>query len=185
MFAEDFIEEDISELKKIDLFSQGKAQKKINYDNNQFYILKNYPKTKKIIMKYFYRFIKTAFNYDIKWKMTTSWAVKLDKGDQVHQHLHRNSVWSSVLYYGAYTDKSCSLRFLNPIRDQQPINVFLPTTNPMVSDCAIKPETNKIIFFPSWIEHYSYANEEDTRYSLACNFIPTGNIGMADSQLII
>ena len=185
MFASDYIKEDISELKKITLFSQGIAQEKINYQEEQFYILKNYPKTKKIIMRYFNKFIKSAFNYNIKWKMTTSWAVKLEKGEQVHLHNHVNCVWSCVLYYGSYTDKSCPLKFKNPIRDTSPFAIMQKTTNPMINDCAIRPETNKIIFFPSWIQHYSEPNKEDTRYSLACNFAPTGKVGFADSTLYI
>lgn len=185
MFGSDYIKEDISELKKITLFSQGKVDKKINYQEEQFYILKNYPKTKKIITRYFNKFIKSVFSYNTTWKLTTSWAVKLNKGDQVHLHNHVNCMWSCVVYYGIYTDNSCPLKFKNPIREAFPFQIMEPTTNPMINDCAIKPETNKIIFFPSWLQHYSEINKEDARYSLACNFIPTGKFGYADSTVFI
>ena len=185
MFGSDYIKEDISELKKITLFTQGKVDKKINFKEEQFYILKNYPKTKKIITRYFNKFIKSVFSYNTTWKLTTSWAVKLNKGEQVHLHNHVNCMWSCVLYYGIYTDKSCPLKFKNPIREAFPFQIMEPTTNPMINDCAIKPETNKIIFFPSWLQHYSEINKEDARYSLACNFAPTGKFGYTDSTLYI
>ena len=53
--------------------------------------------------------------------------------------------------------------------------------NPMMSDIAIQPQTNMVIFFPSWINHYSNPNMEHTRYSLAFNLMPAEQIGGGDS----
>ena len=51
----------------------------------------------------------------------------------------------------------------------------------MISDIAIQPQPNMVIFFPSWIYHYSNPNMEDTRYSLAFNLMPSDEIGGGDS----
>ena len=184
-FAQDFVKEDMSELKKIKLFAKGNNQgmNSSSTGEDPFYILKKYPRSEKILTKYFQKFADAFYNRRVDFKMTTSWVVELREGETVHQHNHRNCQWSAVFYYGKYTDKSCSLSFRNPIREFGTLLIDgAPNMhNPMITDITIKPETNKVIFFPSWILHYSAPNYEDTRYSLAFNFIPTGSVGMGDS----
>ncbi len=184
-FAQDFVNEDMSELKKIKLFAKGNNQGSNRSETGEdpFYILKDYPRSEKILTKYFQKFADSFYNRRIEFKITTSWCVKLTPGEVVHHHNHRNCQWSAVFYYGEYTDNSCALSFQNPIRDHNPflIDAAPNMHNPMTTDISIKPETNKLIIFPSWILHYSSPNRESTRYSLAFNVMPTGLVGMGDS----
>ena len=184
-FAQDFVKEDMSELKKIKLFAKGSYQGANRSDTGEdpFYILKDYPRSEKILMKYFQRFADSFYNRRVNFKITTSWAVELREGESVHSHNHRNCQWSAVFYYGEYTDKSCALSFQNPIRELNPLLIDGDPNmhNPMNTDIAIKPEKNKLIIFPSWIIHYSKPNRESKRYSLAFNVMPTDKIGMGDS----
>ena len=183
-FAKDYVKEDLSELKTNKLFAEGLSQKSYESSTGEdpFHILKRYEYSEKILLKYFHKFAKAFYNKDIEFKITTSWATRLRKGESIHHHNHRNCIWSSLFYYGDYTEKSCALRFRNPISDEIPLCIDPNGRNPMTSDIGIQPEKNMIIFFPSWIFHYSYPNEEHTRYSLALNFMPTGQIGGGDSK---
>ena len=184
-FAQDFISEDLSELKSIKLFAKGSKQgvNSSSYGEDPFYILKRYPYSEKILLKYFHKFSDAFYNRRINFKITTSWAVKLTEGEAVHHHNHVNCMWSAVFYYGKYTDKSCPLQFQNPVRGLNPLAIDGSPSmhNPMNTDISIAPQTNMIIFFPSWIYHYSEPNQETTRYSLAFNVMPTDTIGMGDS----
>ena len=184
VFGQDFIKEDLSELKSISLIAKGLEQGSYasSFGENPFFILKKYKHSEKILTKYFNKFAKLFYNFDLKFKITTSWAVKLNRGDSVHHHNHRNCLWSGVYYYGNYTDKSCPLYFQNPISQSIPFAIDdVSKRNPMISDIAIQPQTNMVIFFPSWIYHYSNPNMEDTRYSLAFNLMPSDEIGGGDS----
>ena len=184
-FAQDFVKEDMSELKKIKLFAKGNNQGPNSSAVNEdpFYILKKYPRSEKILTNYFQKFADTFYHRRVNFKITTSWVVELTKGESVHQHNHRNCQWSGVFYFGDYTSKSCALSFRNPIREfgSLLIDGDPGIHNPMITDISIHPQTNMIIFFPSWILHYSTPNLESTRYSLAFNVMPTDTIGMGDS----
>ncbi|MEC7855070.1 MAG: putative 2OG-Fe(II) oxygenase [Candidatus Neomarinimicrobiota bacterium] len=184
VFGKDYVKEDLSELRTNSLFAEGLDQKQYasSFGENPFHILDKYQYSKKIISQYFHKFIRAFYGCDVEFKLTTSWAVKLRKGEAVHHHNHKNCLWSGLFYYGDYTEKSCPLYFRNPIIDSIPLCVEPNQRNPMISDIAIPPETNMIIFFPSWIYHWSYDNQEHTRYSLAFNFMPSGQIGGGDSS---
>ena len=184
VFGQDYVKEDVSELKTISLFANGlnQSSQASSTGENPFFILKKYENTEKILTNYFNKFARTFYNFDIKFKITTSWAVKLRKGESVHHHNHRNCLWSAVFYYGNYTKKSCPLFFQNPINPSIPYQIDdVSQRNPMMSDIAIQPQTNMVIFFPSWINHYSNPNMEHTRYSLAFNLMPAEQIGGGDS----
>tara|TARA_B100001057_G_scaffold492599_1_gene585295 strand:+ start:311 stop:961 length:651 start_codon:yes stop_codon:yes gene_type:complete len=184
-FGQDFVAEDLSELKSNKLFAKGIEQgaNSSSYGEDPFYVLKKYPYSEKILLKYFHKFSDAFYGRRVNFKITTSWIVELAKGESVHQHNHRNCQWSAVFYFGDYTNKSCALSFRNPIRESGPflIDAAHNMHNPMITDISIQPQTNMIIFFPSWILHFSSPNLESTRYSLAFNVMPSDTIGMGDS----
>ena len=184
-FGQDFVTEDLSELKSNRLFAKGSDQGSNSsaYGEDPFYILKRYPYSEKILLKYFHKFSDAFYGCRINFRMTTSWAVKLTRGEAVHHHNHVNCMWSAVYYYGEYTRNSCALSFQNPVRNLNPLAIDGSPNmhNPMNTDISIAPQTNMIIFFPSWIYHYSKPNQETTRYSLAFNVMPSDTIGMGDS----
>tara|TARA_R100001082_G_C4364752_1_gene161295 strand:+ start:3766 stop:4356 length:591 start_codon:yes stop_codon:yes gene_type:complete len=187
IFGSEIINEDLSELKTNNLFVNGRDQEEKTYDTNPFLILNEYKYSKKVLTNHFNKFIKEVFNYECQFKMTTSWMTKIGIGERVHHHNHLNSMWSCVFYFDEYTEKSCPLKFMNPLRKESPLWIEEEgmKENPMNGDCQVQPKHNLLIIFPSWIYHYSDPNQEKERKSLAFNFMPTGNIGMADSQLIL
>ena len=182
-FGQDFVKEDLSELNTIKVFAKGECQDESQFTREYpFNVLKDFPYSKKILTKYFHKFVSRFYERDIDFKITTSWAVKLKRGDAVHHHNHRNCLWSCVFYYGEYTPRSCPLRFQNPIGATIPVCIFDESRrNPMMSDIAIAPQSNMLLIFPSWIYHFSDPNMEETRYSLAFNLMPSGEIGGGDS----
>ena len=182
IFGEEIVTEDLSELKTNTLFANGRLQEETQTKENPFLILNKYKYSKKVLTNYFNKFIKEVFNYECQFKITTSWMTKLGVGETIHPHNHLNSMWSAVFYFDEYTEDSCPLQFRNPIGESFPLAIGKSKYNTMTKDCAIKPEHNLLIFFPSWIFHYSQPNKEKERKSLAFNFMPKGLIGIADSS---
>ncbi len=182
VFGEEIIPEDLSELKTNNLFANGREQEEKAYDKNPFLILNEYKYSKKVLTNHFNKFIKEIFNYECQFKITTSWMTKLGVGESVHYHNHLNSLWSGVFYFDEYTENSCALQFRNPIAHTLPLAIGKSKHNVMTKDCAIPPKHNLLIFFPSWIYHYSQPNMEKERKCLAFNFMPKGQIGFGDSS---
>ncbi len=181
IFGQEKIEYDTSELKKEKLIAnsskQGEAPRL-----EAFRILEKYPDIKDRINESFNNFIKEAFLWETEFRVTTSWLTKLGKGESVHPHNHLNSFYSGLLYFDNYTDEDCELRFQNPIKDSMPIALgSSKKPNAMTKDIGIRPENNLIVFFPSWITHYSLPNESKERRSLAFNFMPRDSYGFSDS----
>lgn len=182
LFGSEIIKEDLSELKESDEFvnshTQGSQEKAKN-----FHILRKFPNAEKVLTAHFQKFMDDNFGYPgLKWQITTSWLVKIEKGQSVHYHKHQNSIWSGVFYFGEYTKNTIPLAFRNPIKEAEPFQLGAHMDNRMGSDAAVTPEHNLLICFPSRINHYSRPSEEDKpRYSLAFNLCPTGFYGIGDS----
>lgn len=118
-------------------------------------------------------------------KMTTSWMTKTPPNCGSQKHMHKNSYYSGVLYLTEHFDQS-PIMFFNPNESRNSI-----LTNPAeeynglnAKTWTIHPEKNKVIFFPSYLEHLVRENlSSDDRYSIAFNFFPFGKIGENDSQI--
>ena len=182
VFGTEVITEDLSELKTNTCFAHGREQDEHEYEENPFTILNKYKYSKKILTTYFHEFIKDLFGDSCEYKITTSWMTKLGPGERVHLHNHVNSMWSGVFYFDEYTEKSCALSFLNPIQTEFPLRIKGQKNNAMTTDVSVPPEHNLLIFFPSWIKHYSQPNQEKERRCLAFNFMPKSLIGDGDSS---
>jgi len=150
----------------------------------QYRILESHIELKKLLEFKFDRFFENLYGVDCKNKITTSWMTRIEKGDSVHIHNHRNCQWSGVLYYGEYDDNSCPLMFENPL---PPLFSFHHQSDDHCqahSDIAIPPKTGQAVFFPAFIPHYSHAHRSDiTRQSLAFNLVPTTHMVSGDSSL--
>lgn len=181
VFGNVTITEDLSELKTNTLFANGLNQNLEVEKENPFCILDKYKYSKKVLTKYFNGFAKANFNYTSNFKITTSWMTNLTTGESVHRHNHVNSMWSAIFYFDEYTDKSCPIHFENPLVANTPVRLTSGIPNCMMNDSVVEPEHNLLIFFPSWIYHYSKPNMEKTRRSLAFNLMPTGCYGSGDS----
>lgn len=146
-------------------------------------ILDDYPDLAERILEKFLQYTKDI-GFTNNFVMTTSWLAKLNQGDSIPSHNHKNCEFSGVLYYDDDYQGHPPLRFANPLKD---LTQFLddnakPTG--YMNDWALNPEKNVLVFFPSYISHYAEANQIDKpRRSLAFNFAPTGTYGAADSTM--
>jgi len=137
---------------------------------------------KKIIMKELYVYTKEVLRYNHEFKMTTSWFTKTEKGEESNYHNHRNSYISCVLYTNV-DDKSGDISFTNYKDDKMFQLTPFEYNNFNSESIRIRPQNGMIIFCPSEVHHKIITSESDiSRHSLACNFIPIGDIGDSSSD---
>jgi uncharacterized protein (TIGR02466 family) len=114
--------------------------------------------------------------YKNKFKMTTSWFTQTKPNQTSNYHHHRNSMISCVLYIQC-DKKSGDITFIDYKTDDlfeleiKEHNIY----NSISFDFFPKP--GMILFFPSQLYHRVLTNESNIdRFSIACNFIPVGQL---------
>jgi len=147
-------------------------------------ILEKYPTLEKQLLKKWEKAAYHIFNYRNDFKITTSWITRSKKGSQSTVHLHKNSFFSGLLYYGKYNDKSGGIQFVSPIHSHSDFYLKANPPNILSSDThSFTPHTNLLMFFPSYLKHRIMYHEDNApRYSLAFNIVPIGLYGSNDSQ---
>jgi len=149
-------------------------------DEEKFKFLKD------IILKEFNSYMQDVLRYTNKFKITTSWFIKLDDGEGAQLHNHLNSFMSGVLYLKA--PLNCGDFVLQDLNDKR-FNLIPEEYNMLNSrEWIFTPKEGLLIFFPAEMYHKVKVNEsKKTRYSLSFNIMPTGLIGdeTSDSHLIL
>ena len=149
-----------------------------------YFVLDSYPKIKKLLLQEFKNIAKNSLYLKEEFDITTSWLTKTYPGDEYEQyHIHKNSYYSGILYYGEYSPNCGALEFKNPL-DNYPDFYLVPTEWNMSNSniWGIRPKKNRLVIFPSYLKHKITKNLSDkSRYSLAFNIIPTGSYGDRDS----
>jgi uncharacterized protein (TIGR02466 family) len=129
--------------------------------------------------------IKNYLNNIMKLKMdfqfTTSWATKTLPNGYSQKHEHNNSFLSGVYY--PVGDKNFSIKFYK--KSSFWSFQVLEANNLNADFYGINiGEDSILILFPSDLEHSIQTNSSDkTRYSIAFNTLPFGEIGHADSKI--
>jgi uncharacterized protein (TIGR02466 family) len=124
----------------------------------------------------------------VEWKLVTSWLNIHGKGDWAHQHLHKNCLFSGILYTQV-DDNSGDLVFHNQPHSlnliPSTISLEMETFNACNSNSwNVTPLNNLLVFFPSTLLHSVNLNQSDSyRYSLAFNFFPMGKLGYGIDEL--
>jgi|TARA_B100000700_G_scaffold81713_1_gene91927 uncharacterized protein (TIGR02466 family) len=148
-------------------------------------VLERYPDIKKLFLNKFKQAAKDVLRLPHDFMITTSWFSGMKKGDFTRYHKHQNSFYSGVYYFGEYDENSGQLLFYTPlIEGLQSFYVDLPNGGDINSTYSwmIPPEKNKLVFFPSYLDHMMTDHHSDLpRYSLAFNIIPIGRYGAGDS----
>ena len=149
-------------------------------------ILESYPEIKKILLDHFISFSDGVLGLNCKFEITTSWLTKCEKGESSHLHLHANSFWSGIYYYGENYCESSSLEFENPLIHYMKDYGFYITPEKITQynnlTGKIAPTKNTLIFFPSFLNHRILEHKSEfPRYSLAFNMVPIGEYGEGDS----
>jgi|AntAceMinimDraft_1070359.scaffolds.fasta_scaffold06828_5 uncharacterized protein (TIGR02466 family) len=118
--------------------------------------------------------------------VTSSWGNTLGRDEPIRVHQHPNSYVSGVFYL---TD-GAPLNFHNPLQTED-----LFTLRPVVQWDAKNQHTWQVLklpikpgyllLFPSKLLHHVEHNDNDFRYSIAFNTMPTGSIGDSTKELNI
>ena len=188
--AQMHVDEDTSELKSCNVYKKSNVQNMEEgnqecTDIKTYRILEQYPTTKNILTQYVNTILGEALGYDSKFIITTSWITLMTKNTKSQNHIHKNSFWSGVYYFDdTYGDKVGSLSLRNPIHQ---LSSFSPNCKELTSVTAteiyIKPKSNTLVMFPSYVYHEVALHEEDNdRHSLAFNVMPMGQYGTGDSR---
>lgn len=158
------------------------------YSSDNFKILSDHPKLKKEIVDTFNIFKNDVMCYgNIPFELTTSWITKVEKNSESHFHDHKNCVFSGVLYF-ENMENSGEIQFTDD--NLRPSSIMLSEPEQLnVFNCktwSIPPEKNKILIFPSYLKHKITKHmSNETRYSLAFNFMSCGLFGLWDSTVEI
>lgn len=150
-----------------------------------FSVLDSLPMLKRAVLDRFYT-LKNNYLFHTKndFVITTSWSTRAEKGDYSKFHDHRNCFYSGVYYFDG-DDSTGKIRFNNPYRKAW----FLECTklNELnMNQMGVSPEKNMVIFFPSYIDHAIQEHRSDrTRYSIAFNLMPVGQLGTEDSAAFV
>ena len=153
-------------------------------------VLQAFPQVSKAINDAISQFCDEVLRVDGRsLTITNSWLTKADRGVGSARHRHTNSYLSAVWYPAT----SSPIRFFGPsgttqLSDCYYIDLGEPSeyniANGSIYD--IVPEPNKLIIFPSMLEHQILPNmNSDTRYSLAVNTFPVGAFGQGDSAIVV
>jgi|SRR5210317_1349617 uncharacterized protein (TIGR02466 family) len=121
-------------------------------------------------------FDKLELKYD-SFKITDMWSNVLKPGETHRPHTHSNNMLSGVYYVDAI--ETSGIIFTDP-RPQA--GVIQPDVNKQILDNAsiVKYDsaTNRMILFPSWLQHYVPVNETNkNRISIAFNIMFKGLVG--------
>ena len=121
-------------------------------------------------------FDKLELKYN-SFKITDMWSNVLKPGETHRPHTHSNNMLSGVYYVDAI--ETSGIIFTDP-RPQA--GVIQPDVNKQILDNAsiVKYDsaTNRMILFPSWLQHYVPVNETNkNRISIAFNIMFKGLVG--------
>ena len=152
--------------------------------SKDFRILKKYPKIEKLLLKKFKEFANDTLHLDDHdFAITTSWFTKVEKDGYSDFHCHKNCFYSGLYYYDKYSENTSQIAFLSPVSSFS--DFWLSPTEFVIQNSDqynFTPTKNLLLLFPSYLRHkVEVHHEEDTRYSLAFNFVPIGEYGSEDS----
>ena len=125
-----------------------------------------------------YVFSDLKYNYD-SYIITDMWSNMSKKGEFHRPHTHSNNILSGVYYIQSDDNERANIQFYDP-RPQS--DVLTPDTkeyNKENSHVWYWPSIkNRMLLFPSWLQHYVPTNESDTpRISIAFNIMLKGTVG--------
>ena len=156
--------------------------------SEDFNVLEKYPDLKKEIVNKFLEFKNNVLRLEsTDFKMTTSWVTKTPPNSYSQRHSHKNSYYSGILYLTDHSDQS-PIMFFNPNENFNSILTNSPVEYNVLNSTTwtVHPEKNKVLFFPTYLDHMIMKNlSSDSRYSIAFNFFPTGEIGNNDSYIML
>jgi uncharacterized protein (TIGR02466 family) len=157
-------------------------QKEANlYISKNFNILDDINYLKDEIENNIKNYLNNIMKLKINFQFTTSWVTKTPPNGYSQKHEHSNSFLSGVYY--PIGDKNFSIKFYKKSDFWCIRNIEANNLNAEWYDVNIR-ENSVLILFPSHLKHSIEKNLSDkTRYSIAFNTLPLGEIGDGDSKI--
>jgi uncharacterized protein (TIGR02466 family) len=158
-------------------------ESRMSQDNH---VLRHFPELRTLLLRQFYDVKNRVLRYEsTEFGIATSWITKTDRDEQSHFHIHKNSLFSGVLYFESI-EGGAAIEFANYNLSPRSIDVNRPTERNIYNSNSVRIPVghNVLLFFPSHLFHRITRHEaEQPRYSLAFNMMPVGRISTtADSQ---
>ena len=156
----------------------------ISWDQIRMIAEDKLPDLKKNILLHAEHFIKNVLEYDVNFKINSSWATEVIPKGFSQKHSHAHSFISGV-YYPEY-DKNFKISFYK--KNHNPFwSLNVKKWNIYNSKkWTFMPNKNSIFLFLSDLEHEIVKNTSNkNRYSIAFNIIPIGQLGYEDIDLFI
>ena len=117
-------------------------------------------------------FEEQDIQYEI-FEITSMWANVLKTNENFHAHTHANNYLSGVYYVQT---KNTHINFLDPRPQSNVIRPAVKNYNILNSSVLLLSATeNKLILFPSWLQHYVSPNKDkEPRISVSFNIMFKG-----------
>jgi uncharacterized protein (TIGR02466 family) len=157
---------------------QKEAEVYISKNHN---ILENISDLKNEICNNVKNYLNNIMKLKIDFQFTTSWVTKTLPNGYSQKHTHKNSFLSGVYY--PIGDKNFSIKFYKKSDFWGVQAIEANNLNAEWYNINIH-ENSALILFPSHLKHSIEKNLSDkTRYSIAFNTLPFGEIGEGDSKI--
>tara|TARA_Y100000004_G_scaffold9420_1_gene10279 strand:- start:233 stop:838 length:606 start_codon:yes stop_codon:yes gene_type:complete len=116
------------------------------------------------------------YEYDT-FEITDMWSNILRSGEFHRPHTHSNNILSGVYY--VESDEAANIRFYDPRPQANVLSPKVKEFDKTNSSLWYFPsKTNRLILFPSWLQHYVPINHSDKlRISIAFNIMFRGLVG--------
>ena len=170
---------------EVGLFTSMDNACSISRDNNIFKTHKKLNRLKLEILKAVSIYNEQFMGYKkTKFEITSSWSTKTNTKESSLVHFHANNMYSAV-YYNKVNNNMGKLLFHNFATSSYELEIdkYTPYNS---KSYLIKPENMTLIIFPSHLYHSILKNNidnEEIRYSIACNIHPVGDYGYNDSSI--
>lgn len=126
-------------------------------------------------------YLNNIMKLNVDFQFTTSWVTKTPPNGFSQKHLHSNSFLSGVYY--PVGDKNFRIKFYkkNSFWSIEAFEINNLNADWYVLDIV---ENGVLILFPSDLEHSIEKNlSNETRYSIAFNTLPLGQVGFAEDKI--
>ena len=112
-------------------------------------------------------------------KITDMWSNVSKQGEFHRPHTHSNNYLSGVFYVQSDKSNTANIQFYDPRPQADVITPSVTESTRYNSHIWFYPSIeNRMLFFPSWLQHYVPTNNSELpRSSIAFNIMLTGKVG--------
>jgi uncharacterized protein (TIGR02466 family) len=166
---------------EFEITSQSIGKRADAYVSKSYNILEDISYLKDEINDNVKNYLNNIMKLKMNFQITSSWATKTLPDGYSQKHIHQNSFLSGVYY--PIGDENFSIKFYKK-GDFWSIQSIEANNLNAKWYCINIHENSALILFPSHLKHSIEKNlSNKTRYSIAFNTLPFGEIGDGDSKI--